>query len=114
MCFEVTRKFETILKSFFAANDDKSPPLTRVLLYSKRSKTLSIYYYLCLLFFVLDAGSVVVQSCLDESSALGRRVFGRAAFLATTSSSSRFRRPLPEAGVESLVDDYFEEEFVRW
>ena len=57
----------------FIANDDKSPPLTRVLLYSKRSKTLSIYYYLCLLFFVLDAGSVVVQSCLDESSASRRR-----------------------------------------
>ena len=43
VCFEVTRKFETILKPLFAANDDKSPPLTRVLLYSKRSKTLSIY-----------------------------------------------------------------------
>ena len=79
--FRSDEKIRNNTEAFFAANDDKSPPLTRVLLYSKRSKTLSIYYYLCLLFFVLDTGSVVVQSCLDESSASRRRrVFGRRRF----------------------------------
>ena len=36
----------------FIANDDKSQPLTRVLLYSKHSKTLSIRTICCVYYFL--------------------------------------------------------------
>ena len=86
----------------FIANDDKSPPLTRVLLYSKHSKTLSIRTICCVYYFLFLLLTVLML--LSKAAWTSRPLLVAAAVLAggvsaTTSSSSRFRRPLPEAGV---------------